>query len=105
MSNAEQDMQARMLKEQQVEAKRVLESVQAALAADGGLLTEQERNDISNALFQLVEIAQNSDQNPTAIKDIETAIEHVDKLTANFAELRMDASIRQALSGQKVDEI
>ena len=105
MSNAEQDMQARMLKEQQVEAKRVLESVQAALAADGELLTEQERNDISNALFQLVEIAQNSDQNPTAIKDIETAIEHVDKLTANFAELRMDASIRQALSGQKVDEI
>jgi len=105
MSNAEQDMQARMLKEQQVEAKRVLESVQAALAADGELLTEQERNDISNALFQLVEIAQNSDQNPTGIKDIETAIEHVDKLTASFAELRMDASIRQALSGQKVDEI
>jgi len=105
MANAEQDMQARMLKEQQVEAKRVLESVQAALAADGDLLSEQERNDISNALFQLVEITQNSDQNPTGIKDIEVAIEKVDNLTAYFAELRMDTSIRQALSGQKVDDI
>ena len=105
MTNAEQDMQARMLKEQQVEAKRVLESVQAALAADGELLTEQARNDIANGLFQLVEITQNSNNSPTGIKDIESAIENVDKLTADFAELRMDSSIRQALSGQNVDEI
>jgi molecular chaperone HscA len=105
MTNAEQDMQARMLKEQQVEAKRVLESVQAALAADGELLSEQERNNIGNALFNLVEITQNSEQNSNGIKDIEAAIEKVDNLTANFAELRMDASIRQALSGQNVDDI
>jgi molecular chaperone HscA len=101
MTNADQDMQARMLKEQQVEAKRVLESVQAALAADGDLLSEQSRNDIGNALVNLVAITQQS----TAVKDIEAAIAQVDKLTAHFAELRMDSSIRQALAGQSVDEI
>jgi len=105
MSNAEQDMEARMLKEQQVEAKRVLESVQAALAADGHLLTEQIRNDIGNALINLVAIAQNSNDSSTGVKDIETAIEQVDKLTAYFAELRMDSSIRQALAGHNVDDI
>jgi len=109
MTNAEQDMQARMLKEQQVEAKRVLESVQAALAADGDLLTEQARNDIGNALVNLVAVAQNSNANVEAqaagVKNIEVAIEQVDKLTAHFAELRMDSSIRQALAGHRVDEI
>lgn len=105
MSNAEQDIQARMLKEQQVEAKRVLESVQSALAADGNLLTEQVRHHIGNALVNLVTVAQNSNGSQNGVKDIEVAIEQVDKLTAHFAELRMDSSIRQALAGQKVDEI
>lgn len=109
MTNAEQDMQARMLKEQQVEAKRVLESVQAALAADGDLLSEQVRKDIGNALVNLVTITQNSSTDlvgeTTGVKDIETAIEQVDHLTAHFAELRMDASIRQALAGQNIDDI
>jgi len=105
MSNAEQDMQARMLKEQQVEAKRVLESVQSALAADGDLLTEEVRNNIAKGLFNLVDVTQKSAESVTGIKDIEEAIAQVDKLTAHFAELRMDSSIRQALAGHSVDEI
>jgi molecular chaperone HscA len=100
MSNAEQDMQARMHREQQVEAKRVFESVTAALAADGDLLSATEKSAIEASLADLIQINQ---QGSTA--EIEAAIAVVDKLTAEFAERRMDSSIRTALSGHSVDEI
>ncbi|WP_371188554.1 Fe-S protein assembly chaperone HscA [Thalassotalea maritima] len=101
MSNAKQDMDARMLKEQQVEAARVHESVSAALAEDGErLLSEQERQDIASALAQLLKISQGDD-----VDAIEAAIASVDTITATFAERRMDASIRTALAGHSVDEV
>ena len=100
MANAKEDMQARMLKEQQVEAKRVLESVQSALATDGDLLSAQEQEAITKALTTMVQVAQQG-----TVAEIEAAIAEVDKLTARFAELRMDSSIRDALTGHNVEEI
>ena len=100
MANAKEDMQARMLKEQQVEAKRVLESVQSALAVDGHLLAKQEQEAIVKALTTMVHTAQNG-----TVEEIEVAIADVDKLTAKFAELRMDSSIKDALTGHNVEEI
>lgn len=100
MTNAEEDMQARMLKEQQVEAARVIESVQSALAADSQLLSELEIAEINEAISNLAKISQG-----TVADDVETAIEKLNVKTALFAEKRMDASIRIALSGQTVDEI
>ncbi len=100
MANAKEDMQARMLKEQQVEAKRVLESVQSALAVDGNLLSPSEHQAINQALTTMVHIAQSG-----TVEEIEAAIADVDKLTAKFAELRMDSSIRNALTGHNVEEI
>jgi len=100
MNNAEQDIQARMLKEQQVEASRVIESVQSALVSDGELLNESEINIINNAISALAKIAQG-----TIADDIETAIETLNESTAIFAERRMDSSIKTALSGHSVNEI
>jgi molecular chaperone HscA len=100
MSNAEQDIQARMLKEQQVEASRVIESVQSALASDGELLNENEINTINNAISALAIIAQS-----TVADDIEAAIETLNESTAIFAERRMDSSIKTALAGHSVNEI
>lgn len=100
MTNAEEDMQARMLKEQQVEASRVIESVQSALAADSALLTEQELLTINQAISELAKISMTNDTD-----GIEKAIETLNHSTAEFAERRMDASIRTALSGQTVDNI
>ncbi|QBG35424.1 Fe-S protein assembly chaperone HscA [Litorilituus sediminis] len=100
MSNAAEDMQARMLKEQQVEAARVIESVQAALATDKALLTEDEVNTIEKDLKALATISQGSET-----KAIEDAIEVVNQSTAVFAERRMDSSISKALSGQSVDKV
>lgn len=100
MTNAEQDMQARMLKEQQVEAARVIESIQSALAADSHLLNEQEIADIEASINELAQVSQNDDTD-----NIEATIEKLNSKTAAFAERRMDSSIRTALSGHSVDEV
>ncbi|WP_213996411.1 Fe-S protein assembly chaperone HscA [Arsukibacterium sp.] len=100
MQHARQDMQQRLLREQQVEADRVLEAVGAALAQDGVLLDPQELAEIKSALATLAQVRQQDDT--AAIK---AAIEHTNTLTDDFAARRMDKSIRQALQGHKVDEV
>jgi molecular chaperone HscA len=100
MENAEQDMQARMLKEQQVEASRVIESIQAALVADSTLLNEAEISEINRAISALAKISQTGNAD-----EVEAAIDILNNSTAIFAERRMDSSIRTALSGHSVDEV
>jgi molecular chaperone HscA len=100
MTNAKEDMAARMLREQQVEADRVLEALSSALAADGALLSESERRALDDAM-EALRIARNG----TDTGAIEKAIEAVDKASDDFAARRMDESIRKALSGSKVDEL
>lgn len=100
MSNAKGDIQARMVKEQQVEAARVIESIQSALVADSHLLTEAEIAEINQAISKLAKISQ-----ADVADDIEAAIEKLNHSTAEFAERRMDSSIKTALSGHSVDEI
>ncbi|WP_321157838.1 Fe-S protein assembly chaperone HscA [Providencia stuartii] len=100
MTNAQDDLSARRLAEQKVEAARVLESLTSALAQDANLLTPEEESAIDNAVNVLIEAVEGTD--PTAI---ENAIKQLDKQSQEFAARRMDASIRQALSGQSVDEI
>ncbi len=100
MINAADDMQERMLKEQQVEASRVIESVQAALATDGKLLNSGEVTVIESAIKTLALISQGTDN-----KAIESAIDKLNESTAVFAERRMDSSISQALAGQSVHKI
>ena len=100
MKNAKEDIQARMLKEQQVEASRVIESIQSALEQDSALLSADEISDIKEKIKDVATIAQ-SDKTD----DIEAAIEILSKSTDTFAERRIDASIRTALAGHTVDEV
>ena len=101
MSNAKEDMQARMLKEQQVEALRVLEALEASLLTDSNLLNEQELADLREAMTELA----NTREQATLPDQIKSAIEHVDAASSEFASRRMDVSIKQALQGQSVDEV
>jgi molecular chaperone HscA len=101
MSHAKADMQARMLKEQQVDADRVLEALTVALAQNGDkLLSATELATLHDAMATLANTAKGDDTQ--AIKD---AIEVVDKASQDFASRRMDESIQQALAGQSVDDI
>ncbi len=100
MSYAEQDIQARMLAEQKVEAARVLESLESALAADAALLSAAELQVIDAAAEQVRTAAAGEDAD--AIKE---AIKNIDTQTQEFAARRMDQSVRAALKGQSVDEV
>ena len=97
---AKEDMAARNLREQQVEADRVLEAINAALAADGeALLSAEERASIDAALVELQQ-ARGGDQ----IQAIKQAIENLDQVTAEYAARRMDASVQKVLKGHTLDE-
>ncbi|VTP12469.1 Chaperone protein HscA [Phytobacter ursingii] len=100
MSFAEQDVKARMLAEQKVEAARVLESLNGALATDAALLSAAERTVIDEAIAQLSAVANGDDTDA-----IEQAIKNLDKQTQEFAARRMDQSVRTALTGHSVDEV
>lgn len=95
------DKAARALREQQVEAQRLLEAVQSALDVDGErLLDEEERLAITAQMDTLRELAVGSD---TAA--IENQIKRLSQVTDAFAARRMDATVKAALSGRRLNEI
>jgi len=99
--NAKDDMQARELAEQRVEADRVIESVIVALQQDGAdLLTEAEFHQIENALKQLMDVKEGADRHA-----IVQGIKALDVATQEFAARRMNKSINQALTGKSVSDI
>ena len=100
MENAKEDIQARLLAEQRVEAERVLESVRSALAQDYDLLGDDELSAVKNAIISLEQLKQQDDS--LAIKQ---GIKALDLATQEFAARRMDKSIRTALAGHSVDDI
>ncbi|WP_394131001.1 Fe-S protein assembly chaperone HscA [Shewanella maritima] len=100
MKHAKEDISRRMLTEQKVEAARVIESLTAALAKDGELLTQQARVKLDEAILALAETAKGDDADA-----IEAAISALDEQTQDFASRRMDNSIKAALTGQSVENI
>ena len=99
MDHAEEDMQVRMLREQQVEAERVVEALDSAVKADGELLTEDEKKSISARRDQLVEARAGND--PELIKK---AITELEAACEDFVARRMNTSIRKAMKGHSVGE-
>jgi molecular chaperone HscA len=100
MGSAEADMQARMLRELQVEAKRLLEATQAALAADRDLLDGAEFTQVAQLMTDLFACAEGEDS--SALKG---AIDRLAHGTEELAARRMDRSIRAALAGRRVDDV
>ena len=100
MEHAEDDVAARKLLEQQVEADRVLEALAVALVQDRELLSEDERQRIESAAANLQAKRDGTDH--LAIK---AAISELDKTASDFVARRMDSSIKKALAGHTIDEI
>jgi len=100
MAHASEDMGARALHEQLVEADRVLEATEHALERDGELLDADERARIDAAIQALRALKSSTDH-----RAIKAGIEALARATDEFAARRMDKSIRSALSGRKVNEI
>ena len=99
--NAQEDLQARELAEQRVEADRVIESVIVALQADGAeLLSTEEFHHIESVLKQLMDVKQGFDRDAIA-----QGIKALDTATQEFAARRMNASINKALTGKNLSDI
>jgi molecular chaperone HscA len=99
-ASADQDMIARALREEQVEAERILLATQSALDADGNLLSDAERAEILALMDAVRRQTQGTDHDV-----IKAAVETLAKGTEEFAARRMDRSVRVALSGKKLDEL
>ena len=100
MNSADIDMQARSLREQQVEALRLVESVRAALEKDADLLSADELADIAVKL-ETAEAQAGMGDSAT----LRAAVDGLSDSTADFAARRMDRSIRAALAGRRIDEV
>ncbi|BBI98992.1 chaperone protein HscA [Ferrigenium kumadai] len=98
--HAQNDMVARALREQQTEAKQLLEAVQHALDQDGTLLSEAELSAIRSKMDELAAFLQQDDH-----LVIKRGIEKLNQATTEFAQRRMDLSVRRALAGQKISEL
>lgn len=100
MSYAREDMEARRLREQQVEADRSIEALEAALQNDGDtLLTADERATLLVARDQLRELRQSTDA-----LAIENGIKALEKAAESYVERRMNASIRAAMAGHRIED-
>ena len=98
---AADDKDRRALREQQVEADRLIGALHAAIAEDGqALLTAQELSDLQAEIAVLESLKQSANS-----KAIEAGVEHLAQASDFFAARRMDQSIQKALKGQSVDQI
>jgi molecular chaperone HscA len=100
LKQADYDAQMRMLKEQQVDAQQLIESVRAALATDSDLLSAADQTRIGQQLQSTLETANGDD-----VEKIRLAIKALADATDDFAAKRMDRSIRAALTGKSLDSL
>ncbi|WP_312960930.1 Fe-S protein assembly chaperone HscA [Stutzerimonas nitrititolerans] len=98
---AGEDKAARALREQIVDAQRLLEAVEAALAADGErLLDEEERLAIDVQMQALRELLDSQDG-----VAIERQIKRLSQITDAFAARRLDSTVKAALAGRRLNDI
>jgi molecular chaperone HscA len=100
MENAEDDMHRRLLIEAQVDAERVRQALDAALAADYALASEEDKKAIAAAAARLDALRTGEDR-----ELIVAAIEALEAAALPFAQARIDRAIGQALAGRSLDEV
>jgi molecular chaperone HscA len=98
-ANADEDRDLRQLREAQVEARRSMEAVEAALLVDADLLNTDERAQLDVALTGVRAVLESGTQ-----AAIERAREALEKASEEFAARRMDAGVRRALAGHRIEE-
>jgi len=99
------DMQARALREEQVEAERILLATQSALDEDAALLSDAERAEIEAQMQTVREIVAQSAEGKVDHNAVKASVEALARGTEEFASRRMDRSVRSALAGKALDQV
>ena len=99
--HGEDDVRLRRLREEQVDARRILAALEQAIAADPDLRgDDEERADVDGAMRRLRRALEGDDHD-----EIRRRVEDLDHASKAFAGRRMDRSIERALSGRSVTEL
>lgn len=98
--HAQDDMTTRALRELQTEARQLLEAVDHALIQDGALLQADEIAAIRASMAALQSCLEGVD---SAV--LRRALDSLNRSTTEFAQRRMDASVRRALAGHKLSDL
>jgi molecular chaperone HscA len=108
-NSAQVDMVARALREEQVEAERILLATQSALSTDADLLSDEERAEVAgleqgvrDALARSNDETLNVDERQNKLHD---AVQQLAQGTEEFAARRMDKSVRKVLAGKSLDQV
>ena len=104
-TSADVDMVARALREEQVEAERILLATQSALDEDGGLLDDAERATVDGLMNKVRDAIAQSQSGAIDHQALKLAIEALADGTEDFASRRMDRSVRTALKGKSLDQV
>jgi molecular chaperone HscA len=98
--HAKEDMHARALSEYRVDGQRLIEATVAALRTDGKLVRPEERKEMEDKIRLLEKLLSGND--PRAIK---RAVDELNRATEEFAQRRMDQSVRRALAGKQIGSL
>ena len=101
MDNAKQDMEARKLREQLVEADRTLEALDSAMASDGEkFLSDDETQTLLTARSQLIAAKQTAE----SAEIVKSAIKYMEHTADFYVARRMNDNVNTAMAGHSVDE-
>ena len=114
VASADTDAVARMLRESEVDARRLLDATDAALREDGDqLLQPREQFEILQALQGVADLLEQcaeseghtADDHTLLCRALRAATQALNQATTVFAGRRMDAQVRQAFAGQRIDQL
>lgn len=99
-SHAKIDMEARSIKEAQLEATQLLDAIANALLVDGNLLSREE----ADSLAESIKALENTMTSGGSVQ-IHAATEELNQASGEFAAKRMDLHIANALRGESIDAV
>lgn len=97
--HAKQDMETRAQREAQLEARQIIDAINAAREIDGELLEADESEKIDGAIETLKQA-----MDTASSVEIHELTESLNKISSNFAARRMDLHIK-SLQGESIDNI
>jgi len=98
--HAKEDMHARALNEHRVDGRRLIDATRTALQEDANLLSRDEQSVIREKIDALEKLLSSSDS-----RAIKHAADALNRATEEFAARRMDAGVRRALAGKRVESL
>lgn len=100
VEHASSDASARMLAEARVDARRLIDALEAALNEDASLLGSEEADALRQAVEALAMVETTDD-----VQAIKRQTKMLSEASDEFAARRMNREIRKALQGQSVDAL